>query len=102
MQMTDGHAIPGFEKSIGDGERVVKRGMICKVAHGEVVDPADGAWVHLSGRIDSLDRDTAYEHKFNLMEDPPARVPMNQDSKNSFWLLPQACCKTNRDVASTK
>ena len=49
LEPVEGYAVADFEQSIGDGERVVEDGIVGEVAHGEVVDLADGAGVTLAG-----------------------------------------------------
>jgi len=48
LQSIEWHAVTRLQHSIGDGERVVKDCVVGEVAHGEVVDPADGAGMALA------------------------------------------------------
>ena len=62
LEPVEGDAVAGFEKAIGDGEGVVEDGVVGEVAHGEVVDLADGAGVALAGGVDAVDGEAAGEH----------------------------------------
>jgi hypothetical protein len=45
VETVERDAMAGFEQSVGGGKRVIEDRVVGKVAHGKVVDPADGAWV---------------------------------------------------------
>jgi hypothetical protein len=62
LQAMERYAVAGFEHAVGNRKRVVKNGVVGEVAHGEVVDPLDGAGVALACRIDSLNGELAREH----------------------------------------
>ena len=62
LEPVEGDAVADLEESIGDGERVVEDGVVGEVAHGEVVDLADGAGVTLAGGVDAVDGEAAGEH----------------------------------------
>jgi len=49
LQAIEWNAISGLEQTIGDGKRVVEDGVVGEVAHGKVVDPADGAKMRRAG-----------------------------------------------------
>ncbi len=44
-EQIEGHARADFEEAVGDGKSVVKDGIVGEVAHGEVVEPVEGAGV---------------------------------------------------------
>jgi len=67
LEAVEGDAVSGFEQPVGCGEGVVKDGIVGEVAHGEVVDLADGAGVRHAGGVDALDGDAAGEHGFTLI-----------------------------------
>jgi len=68
LQAVERDAVAGFEEAVGDGEGVVKDGVVGEVAHGEVVDLVDGAGVGLAGGVDALDGETADEHDSTLTD----------------------------------
>jgi len=55
LEAIEGDAVAGFEQAIGNGQRVVEDRIIGEVAHGEVVDPGNGAGVGCARLVDSLD-----------------------------------------------
>ena len=55
QELIQRNAVADFKKAVGDGEGVVEDSVVREVAHGEVVDPLDGAGVGKAGGIDALD-----------------------------------------------
>lgn len=51
-----------FEKAVGDGERIVKDGVVGEVAHGEAVDPLNGAGMGAAFGVNAFDLELAEEH----------------------------------------
>jgi len=76
----EGDAAADFEQAVRGGKRVVEDGVVSEVAHGEVVDPVDGAWVRRTGSIDSLDGEAAQEHAFTLTDERLTAVGSAQDA----------------------
>jgi len=60
--------VSGFKHTVGGGERVVEDWIVGEVAHGEVVDLADGTGVRSAGGVDSLDGNAALEHSSTLLD----------------------------------
>ena len=54
LEAGEGDAMAGLEQAVGDRKGVVKDGVVGEVAHGEVVDPADGTGMTGAGRVNSL------------------------------------------------
>ena len=67
VEAVEWDAVAGFEEAVGDGEGVIEEGVIGEVAHGEVVDPGDGAGVAHALGVDALNKDAPEEHDFNLI-----------------------------------
>ena len=65
-EVVQGDAIADFEEAVGGGEGVVEDRVVGEVAHGEAVEPLDGAglwwgvWIAVRGEV--FDRDFALEH----------------------------------------
>ena len=68
LEAVQGDAVPCFEEAVGGGEGVVKDGVVGEVAHGEVIDPVDGAGVMPALAIDSFDGQLAREHDAQCIE----------------------------------
>ena len=62
VELIEGHAVADFEDAVGDGKGVVEDGVVGEVAHREVVDPLDGAWIRYAGGVDALDSKFAGKH----------------------------------------
>ena len=69
LQSIERDAMAGFEHPVGNGQRVVEDRIVGEVAHGEVVDPADGAGVGCAGRVDALNGDAPHEHESTLKDE---------------------------------
>jgi hypothetical protein len=67
LQAIDRNAVTGLEQPIGGGKRVVEDRIVGEVAHGEVVDPANGAWAPSTGCVDALNGNAPREHASTLM-----------------------------------
>src|SRR6185437_10861699 len=63
LEFVQRHAGARFEKAVGSGERVIEDGVVGEVAHGEVVDPLDGARVRVAFGIDTFDAEFAGKHR---------------------------------------
>ena len=62
LETVEGHAATDLKERIGDGKGVVEDGVVGEVAHGEVVDLADGAGVALACGVYAVDGESAGEH----------------------------------------
>ncbi len=69
LQGFKGDAGASFHEAVGDGEGVVEDGVVGEVAHSEVVDPADGTGVGVTGGGDAVDVEEAGEHPDWLSEE---------------------------------
>src|SRR5271166_6033108 len=87
LKAFEGHVRPGFEHSVGHGQRVVEDRIVGEVAHGKIVDPANRAGVPGAARVDPLNGKPAREHAFNVMDARPARAPIQ-----SRLFLPRQLC----------
>ena len=74
LQAIERDVVAGFKQSVGSGQRIVEDRIVGEVAHGEVVDPSDGARMRQTSRVDSLNGKPAHEHRFTLMEQRRARL----------------------------
>jgi hypothetical protein len=61
-EAVEGDAVADFEESVGDGEGVVEDGVVGEIAHGEVVEPVDGAGLGDGGFKEVFDGDFALKH----------------------------------------
>ena len=66
LKAVEWDVVSGFEKAIGDGQSVVEDSVVGEVAHGEIVDPVDGAGGFRSFGIYVANREFAHEHMSHL------------------------------------
>ena len=62
LETVEGYAVADLKERIGDGKRVVEDGVVGEVAHGKVIDLADGTGVTFAGGVDAVNGEAAGEH----------------------------------------
>ena len=62
LELIEGHTVTDFEEAVGNRKGVVEDGVVREVAHGEVVDPFDGAGMRYACGIDAFDDELAGKH----------------------------------------
>ncbi len=68
LEAVEGDAVADFEGAVGEGKGVVEDGVVGEVAHGEVVEPLDGAGGGGGGFSEVFDGEFAIEHGALLEE----------------------------------
>lgn len=67
LEAVEGDVVAGFEQAIGDGEGVVKDGVVGEVAHGKIVDPVERAGSFGTVGGEAMDGNFAHEHASTLV-----------------------------------
>ena len=66
LQAIERYAIACFENAVGSRKGVIEERIVREVAHGEVIDPRDGARVVLARSINAHHRKSPHKHVSNL------------------------------------
>ncbi len=70
LQPVQRDAVARLENAVAGGKSIVKNGVVGEVAHGKVVNLADGTGMPFTRRVDTLDRKAPRKHGLTVIENP--------------------------------